>query len=193
MTAGANLDRMRRGSLVALALFAFVLIQAACGGAQGPPESVVVEQMPARVEEVPEPALVVVDVQGAVARPGVYQLPEGSRVQDAMAAAGGALPEADPNGLNRAAVLRDGALVYVPVVGEIPPAGALAGAGETLINVNRATAAELTVLPGVGPTTAAKIVRAREQAPFGAIEELQTRGLVTARVFADIRDLITVR
>lgn len=139
------------------------------------------------------PATVVVDVQGAVARPGVYRLASGTRVADALAVAGGLLPEADPAALNRAAPLRDGARVYAPVRGEIAPAGALGTEAERLLNVNRATAGELAALPGIGPSTADRIVRAREKAPFRAVEELQTRGLVSARVLTDIRELVTVR
>lgn len=140
------------------------------------------------------PPTVVVDVQGAVSRPGVYRLALGARVGDALAAAGGLLPEkADPAGLNRAALLRDGARIYAPARGETPPAGALGSEAERLVNLNRATGQELAALPGIGPSTADRIVRARDRASFHEVDELQTRGLVTARVLADIRDLVTVR
>ncbi|MBI2774117.1 MAG: helix-hairpin-helix domain-containing protein, partial [Chloroflexi bacterium] len=96
--------------------------------------------------------------------------------------------------LNKAAPLRDGTRIYVPRPGEVPPADALGTAGgDGRIDVNRASEKELEALPGIGPTTAAKIVRSRESKPFARVEELQTRGLVTARVFADIRDLVTTR
>lgn len=132
------------------------------------------------------------DVGGAVVRPGVVRLPYGTRVGDAIAAAGGAAPDADLTALNRAALLRDGARVYVPRFGETPPAGSVGSDSETKIDLNRATAAELEQLPGIGPATAGRIVRSRDQRPFTKIEELQTRGLVTARVLADIRDLLTL-
>lgn len=137
--------------------------------------------------------LVVVDVGGAVARPGVVRLVYGARVGDAIAAAGGATPEADLASLNRAALLRDGARVYVPRYGEVPPAGSVGSDAETKIDLNHATAAELEALPGIGPATAGRIVRSRDARPFGKVDELQTRGLVTARVLADIRDLLTLR
>lgn len=137
--------------------------------------------------------LVVVDVGGAVARPGVVRLVYGARVGDAIAAAGGAMPEADLASLNRAALLRDGARVYVPRYGEVPPAGSVGSDAETKIDLNHATAAELEALPGIGPATAGRIVRSRDARPFGKVDELQTRGLVTARVLADIRDLLTLR
>ena len=142
----------------------------------------------------PTPApLVVVDVAGAVARPGVVRLSGGTRVGDAIAAAGGATPDADLASLNRAALLRDGARVYVPHLGESPPAGSLGSDAETKVDLNHATTAELESLPGVGPATAARILRSRDQRPFTRVEELQTRGLVSARVLADIRDLLTLR
>lgn len=136
---------------------------------------------------------VIVDVGGAVARPGVVRLAYGARVGDAIAAAGGITPEADLASLNRAALLRDGARVYVPRYGETPPAGSLGSDAETKIDLNHATPAELEALPGIGPATAGRIVRSRDQRPFAKIEELQTRGLVNARVLADIRDLLTLR
>jgi competence protein ComEA len=147
------------------------------------------------VEEttVPTPTpLVVVDVAGAVARPGVIRLSYGTRVGDAIAAAGGITPDADLSSLNRAALLRDGARVYVPHLGEAPPAGSLGSGAETKVDLNHASVAELDVLPGIGPATAARIVRSRDQRPFSRVEELQTRGLVNARVLADIRDLLTL-
>jgi len=136
---------------------------------------------------------VVVDVAGAVARPGVVHLPYGTRIADAIAAAGGAAPDADLASVNRAALLRDGARVYVPRFGETPPAGSLGSDAEAKIDINHATAAELEQLPGIGPSTAGRIVRSRDQRAFSRVEELQSRGLITARVFADIRDLVTLR
>lgn len=139
------------------------------------------------------PPEVVVDVGGAVVRPGLVRLAYGARVADAIAAAGGATPGADLASVNRAALLRDGVRVYVPRVGETPPAGSLGSDAETKIDLNQATAVQLESLPGIGPATAGRIVRSREQRPFTKVDELQTRGLVTARVLADIRDLVTLR
>lgn len=136
--------------------------------------------------------LIVVDVGGAVARPGVAHLMYGARVGDAIAASGGVTPDADLSSLNRAALLRDGARVYVPRLGEIAPAGSLGSASEDKIDLNHATAAELEQLPGVGPATAGRIVRSRDQRPFAKIDDLASRGLVTARVLADIRELLTL-
>lgn len=137
--------------------------------------------------------LIAVDVAGAVARPGVVHLVYGARVADAIAASGGVTPDADLATTNRAALLRDGARVYVPRYGEVAPAGSVGSPSEDKIDLNHATAAELDQLPGIGPATAGRIVRSREQRPFAKVEELVTRGLVTARVLADIRDLVTLR
>jgi competence protein ComEA len=83
--------------------------------------------------------------------------------------------------------------VYVPRYGETPPAGSVGSDSERKVDINHATPAELESLPGIGPSTAARIVRARELKAFAKVEELQTRGLVTARVLSDIRDLVTTR
>lgn len=139
------------------------------------------------------PAFVVVDVVGAIAHPGIVRLPAGSRVIDALLAAGGMTGDADLYALNKAAVLRDGMRIYVPKPGEQVPAGSLGSAAETKVDINHASENELNALPGVGPSTAARIVRSRQERPFARIEELQTRGLVTPRVFADIKDLVTSR
>ena len=132
-----------------------------------------------------------VHVAGAVERAGVYELAAGSRVQDAIAAAGGATPEADANALNLAAELVDGTRVYVPVAGETLPAesaGASAPAASAAgpLDLNQATAAELDVLPGVGPATAAAIVADREQnGPFLSVDELtRVRGIGPAKLEA---------
>jgi competence protein ComEA len=173
--------------LVAVAAGATALVVRARTPAPVPIE--VIEATPAPTP----PPLIVVDVGGAVARPGVVRLPSGARVADAIAVAGGTTPDADPATLNKAAILRDGARVYVPRYGETPPAGSLGSDSERKVDINHATAAELEALPGIGPSTAARIVRAREQKVFTKVEELQTRGLVTARVLSDIRDLVTTR
>ncbi|MBM4420722.1 MAG: hypothetical protein FJ034_03875 [Chloroflexi bacterium] len=157
-----------------------------------PPPPMVEADEPVAAPATPPP-LVVVDVAGAIARPGVVRLPAGSRVLDALLAAGGMTGEADLGALNKAAVLRDGARIYVPRPGEQPPAGSMGSGAETTIDLNAASAEELDGLPGIGPATASRIVRSRTGKRFAKVEELQTRGLVTPRVLADIRDLVTVR
>ncbi|HEV8535719.1 MAG TPA: ComEA family DNA-binding protein [Candidatus Limnocylindria bacterium] len=188
-----TLTHVRKPLLVAAALTALALaglVTARLHGAPGQAVAVVEETpMPTRT---PEP-LVVVDVTGAVAHPGVYRLAAGSRIADALLAAGGMTGDADLLALNRAAPIRDGQRIYVPRPGETVPSGSAGSDAQLKVDINHATAAELEALPGIGPTTAARIVRSRNARPFAKIEELQTRGLVTARVFGDIRELVTTR
>jgi competence protein ComEA len=144
-------------------------------------------------------AMVVVQVAGAVVRPGVYTLPAGSRVGDAIQAAGGYSTDVDPRAaetkLNLAARLQDAQLVVVPRRGDATSgssgAGGPAAPGGPL-NLNTATAAELDTLPGIGPVTAAKIIASREERPFAAVDDLVARKLVTASTLAKFRDKVTV-
>lgn len=141
----------------------------------------------------------VVDVQGAVIQPGLHTLAAGTRVGDAIAAAGGYSPQVDIDAaaqrLNLAERLSDGAKIHVPERGETLPApsGGVAEAltGSGLIDINHASESELDTLPGIGPVTAAKIIAARDQAPFATIEELGTRDVVGPATFEKIRELIT--
>jgi competence protein ComEA len=141
----------------------------------------------------------VVYVAGAVTRPGVYTLGAAARVTDAVAAAGGAGADADLDVVNLAAVVTDGERIYVPRVGETVPAvvGGAPTVGNTTpsgpVDVNSATADQLDVLPGVGPTTAAAIVAYREEhGPFQSVEQLgDVRGIGPAKLDA-LRGLVTV-
>ena len=185
---------MRRALFVALPLVAVAGLLAGqmvrARAAPEPPPIAITEDTPPSASPA---ALVVVDVAGAVVRPGVVRLPAGSRILDALQASGGTTGDADASALNKAAPLRDGQRVYVPRPGELIPAGSAGSDAEHKIDINQATVAELETLRGIGPSTAARIVQAREQRPFARTDELQTRGIVSARVYADIKDLITAR
>jgi competence protein ComEA len=143
---------------------------------------------------------IVVDVEGAVLRPGLVTLPPGSRVGDAIVAAGGfgALVDARAaSALNLAALATDGMQVLVPARGASgalatpgSPPGSTGGTGH--LDLNRATEAELEALPGIGPATAAKILAARSEARFTSVDELQSRKLVGPATFQKIRDLVSV-
>jgi competence protein ComEA len=145
----------------------------------------------------------VVDVQGAVVRPGIVHLPAGSRVADAIAAAGGYGPRvaADRVGqtLNLAALVRDGDQVVVPSRddrGSTTPTGAGASGtagGGSPVDLNHATVAELDALPGIGPVTAAKIVAARDAQAFASVDDLRTRKILGAATFDKVKDLVVVR
>jgi len=137
----------------------------------------------------------VVDVEGGVNSPGIHRLRAGSRVADALAAAGGYADSADlaaaAQSLNLAATVVDGQQIYVPVLGEPPVAGG-DGGGDGLVNLNRASQSELEDLPGIGPVTAERIIAAREERPFATLDELVTREVLTARQLEQIADLVTV-
>ena len=141
------------------------------------------------------PALIV-DVEGAVVDPGVHSVPAGSRVGDAIAAAGGYSTEVDMAAaavaLNLAEHLTDGQKIHVPARGEVVtlPGGATQPpAGGGLIDINHADQAALESLPGIGPVTAEKIIAAR---PFATIDEFDSRDVVGPSVMEQIRPLITV-
>lgn len=157
----------------------------------------------------PSEAAVIVHVLGAVARPGIVEVNVGDRVIDAIAAAGGTTDAADVARINLARELVDGEQLYVPAVGEEPPAGAgpgngpggagagAAGAGGSgaagLVNLNTADAAALETLPGVGPALATRILAWRdENGPFRAVDELLAVAGIGEKTLAGFRDLVTV-
>jgi len=187
-----TIREMPRPVLIVIAVLTTLGLAFAVAGRVLAPPVAAIEIAEATAPPSPMPPPVLVDVAGAVARPAVVRLAAGSRVLDAIAAAGGTTPDADLLSINRAAIVRDGERLYVPRMGEVPPARAATGT-DTRVDLNRGTAAELEALPGIGPGITAQIIRAREQRPFTKVEELQTRGLVTARVFAELRDLVVIR
>ncbi len=133
-----------------------------------------------------------VHVGGWVATPGLVELVEGARVADAIAAAGGTLPGAGIAALNLAATLVDGEQVLVPGPEGSDSTEAASGEGGGPIQLNRATAAELDELPGIGPVIAQRIVDYREtKGPFQTVEDLlDVPGIGEAKL-ASIRDLVT--
>ncbi len=146
-----------------------------------------------------QPLWIVVDVQGAVVRPGLYHLDPAARVGDAIAAAGGYDSSVDLDAaamdLNLAARLSDGEKVVVPRLGPADDGAATSGDGGSsdggLVNVNTADAAELEELPGIGPVTAEKIIAAREEQPFQSLEEMVERDVINNGQLEKIRDLAT--
>ncbi|MDV9190696.1 ComEA family DNA-binding protein [Streptomyces sp. SR27] len=140
-------------------------------------------------------ARVIVDVGGKVRRPGVLTLPAGSRVADALRAAGGAKPGADLTGLNRARVLSDGEQVLVGLPGVAAggpgPGGAGGGGPGVPLSLNTATAEQLDTLPGVGPVLARHIVDHRtEHGGFRSVGELREVNGIGERRFADLEPLV---
>ncbi len=140
---------------------------------------------------------VVVSVVGLVARPGLVTLPEGARVADAVAAAGGLLPEADPASVNLAAVVTDGQQVAVGVPGAAPAAGPAPGGGPAgssgPLDVNAATVADLDGLPGIGPVLAQRIVDHREaNGRFTSVEQLDDVPGIGPAIYAELAELVRV-
>ncbi|HEU5268620.1 MAG TPA: ComEA family DNA-binding protein [Jatrophihabitans sp.] len=141
----------------------------------------------------------VVDVAGKVRRPGVYRLPSGARVQDAVTAAGGVLPGVDPAAVNLARRLADGEQVLIGLPGAAPVAGAGGGSGagpagtSGPLDLNAATVEQLDALPGVGPVLAQRIVDWRtEHGRFGSVEDLSKVSGIGDAKLADLKPLITV-
>lgn len=147
-----------------------------------------------------EPAVVVVDVAGRVRRPGIATLPLGSRVVDAVEAAGGPRRGVDLTALNLARVLVDGEQIVVgirPPGGVAAPAvsapGAASGTTAPLVNINTATQTELEELPGVGPVTAAAILQWRtEHGAFTAVDELMEVSGIGEATLAEMAPYLTL-
>jgi competence protein ComEA len=160
------------------------------------PPRVVVQQPTARPAPSPAvPALLVVHLSGEVIAPGVYQLPVGARIDDALKAAGGPTLDGDIQRLNLAARLADGQQIVVPKRAN-PMLAIYSGSPSPTpgrLNLNVASVAELDRLPGVGPVTAQRIVAYREQhGPFTSIEQLRQANLVNASTFEKVKELVAV-
>ena len=140
----------------------------------------------------PPAAVITVHVAGLVSRPGLVELVEGSRVADAIAAAGGLLPAASAGSINLAALVADGDQIVI-----LGPGGVTAQSGAEgpngMLDLNRATAAELDALPGVGPVIAERIISFRDEfGPFQSVDDLlDVPGIGEARL-ADLRGRLHV-
>jgi competence protein ComEA len=162
-----------------------------------------------RLEPPPSPAPILVHVLGAVNKPGVYQLPAGSRVENAVLAAGGFLAHADQQAFNLAARVEDGTQINIPT---LAPTSSLVQAAHSSpdsatppptptetptpkplfpIDINTASQLELELLPQIGPVRAARIVAYRQShGPFQSIEDIRKVYDISPEVYEAIRDLI---
>jgi competence protein ComEA len=149
---------------------------------------------PAAATRPAKPALVVVDVVGAVRRAGLYRLPQGSRIADAVVRAGGATRKADLALVNLAAPVADGTQIVVPV--RAAPAAGGGGGGTASapagpVHLNTATLEDLDSLPGVGPVTAQKILDYRQQhGAFASVDELDAIPGIGPKRLDQLRDLV---
>jgi competence protein ComEA len=152
----------------------------------------------------PGGVLIFVHVLGAVRHPGLFELHDGARVMDAVAAAGGLTESADPAGVNLARIVGDGEQLYVPQRGEAQPGappgatqnGALAGGAGTpagRLNLNSATVADLDTLPRIGPALAQRIIDYRDaNGRFGSVDDLRSVTGIGEKTFEGLKDLVTV-
>lgn len=137
---------------------------------------------------------IVVDIAGAVVHPGVYRLAAGSRVEDAIAAAGGLSGGVDNDRLaqavNRAAKLSDGAKLYIPKIGDAVKSHIISSPDSAnLVSVNAASQQEFEALPGIGPVTARKIIAGR---PYTSVEELVAKKVMGQSLFEKLRDQLSL-
>lgn len=179
-------------------------------GATQPSSDLLLASMPpTSPQSVPSdgPTVIVVDVQGGVAEPGVRELRGGSRVADAIAAAGGYSADVDLPGtaasINLAQPLTDGQQIRVPRIGDAavaagspgPSAAEATGPGSAgtdgTVNLNTASPEELEALPGIGPVTVQKIVAARQEQPFSSLDDAVQRGVIHRGQLEDIQGLAT--
>lgn len=165
-------------------------------------QETLIEEPPAVVQSV------IVDVKGAVNYPGVYTLTEQQRIVDAIEIAGGYTEMANPALINHAQKLQDEMVIYIPKVGEevteqtqqlvqVAQTNASSGTGSSSsgkVNLNKATEAELTTLPGVGPSKAGAIMKYRtDQGAFQTVEDLKKVTGIGEKTFEQLKDLIDVK
>lgn len=154
------------------------------------------EEKQSNLEEV-VPAVIYVQVAGAVVNPGVYDLPTGSRLFAAIEAAGGFSEQADDSDLNQASILEDGQKIYVYTKEEQMILAEEAKASEAeddgLLNINTASVGDLTNLPGIGEAKAKNIVAYRESnGQFSSIEDIKNVSGIGDGIFVQISSLIKI-
>ncbi|HVN56206.1 MAG TPA: helix-hairpin-helix domain-containing protein [Anaerolineaceae bacterium] len=150
-------------------------------------------QLPAQ----PAPVSWVVQVEGAVEKPGIYSVPANSRVRDAIQQAGGLTELADENAVNLAAFLKDGQYIFVPEKGQASFSSVTQAAQvitiDQPVDINTATTADLDALPGIGPQKASDIVEYRKtHGPFQTIDDIQKVPGIGPAIFAQIKNFIRV-
>ena len=134
-----------------------------------------------------------VDISGAVNKPGVYKLVTGDRIQNLLDKAGGLTDKYDTKwvetNLNRAKKVSDGEKVYIPRIGESNTQSSVLSAQNKLININAATKSELEAIAGICPSTAEKIINGR---PYQDLTDLVTKKIISAKLYTQIKDQLSV-
>lgn len=158
------------------------------------PEELTFKSKSAGESSLPVQKTLKVDVAGAVVKPGVYELLENSRIQDALIAAGGLSVDADrgwvAKNVNLAQKIADGFKIYIPRQNESQiPNNKSQVSNSSMININSASSSDLDSLPGIGPATAQKIIEGR---PYADINELISKKIVKNSVFDKIKEKISV-
>lgn len=190
-------EALARYRYVLFSVIALALIGAVGYGLAHRPPPVTFTVLPPQPTPPPAPSPTAAPVRfhilGAVNAPGVYTLPPGARVQDAIEAAGGASADANLERLNLAAVVEDQQQIIVPGRQAATGSGALEGPGVDLVNINTADSEALQTLPGIGPATADKIIAYREEhGPFNAIDDIVNVKGIGEATLEKLRPLITV-
>lgn len=183
------------GTVIVTAIFAFYLINQENDAEQEllfPEELINEEEQKAENREVS--TTIVIDVKGAVKKPGVYTMNEGDRVVDAIEKAGGLQSEADENQLNLASLLKDEMVIYVPKKGEeVTQTNVQSQNDDGKVRINSATSEELQKLQGIGPAKAEAIITYREEnGPFKTVEDLLEVSGIGEKTLENIKDDIVV-
>jgi competence protein ComEA len=201
LLAGAGRQRAAVAVLAVAAVLAAGAVWARAaprpGAPAGDPGAAVAQTLPRADQGAAAAGRVAVHVAGRVRRPGLVRLAAGSRVLDAVRAAGGTTPGADLDAVNLARKLVDGEQVRIPARGQAAPAAAAAAGGPAgqaagPLDLNTATAEQLDTLPGVGEVTAGRIVAYRTAHPFTSVDELLDVPGIGQRRFEQLKDLVTV-
>jgi competence protein ComEA len=201
LLAGAGRQRTAVAVLAVAAVFAAGAVWARAaprpGAPAGDPGAAPAQTLPRADRGQAAAGRVAVHVAGRVRRPGLVRLAAGSRVLDAVRAAGGTTPGADLDAVNLARKLVDGEQVRIPARGQAAPAAATAAGGPVgqaagPLDLNTATAEQLDTLPGVGEVTAGRIVAYRTAHPFTSVDELLDVPGIGQRRFEQLKDLVTV-
>lgn len=192
-------DMLIRAVLVAGAIAAALFVFAPSGDDEK--KTAVTDESTVAAES--ETAKIIVDIGGEVVSPMVVELEEGSRVGDAIEAAGGVTENADLTDINRAAFVEDGEKIYIPSAeiegedgegdGEVSSSVRQTGRSDGRININTADSAQLQELDGIGPATAQKIIDYRkENGRFSSIEDIKNVSGIGDKSFEKIKDRIKV-